>query len=89
MAQKNQEKQKIIKSFSKQENDTGSTTVQVALLSGRITHLTEHMKTHKKDHSSKQGLLKLVSYRRRLLGYLSRNSPKEYESLIERLGLKK
>ena len=71
------------------ETDTGSTEVQVALLTQRINELSEHFKTHKKDHHSRRGLLRLVSQRRRLLNYLRRTSPGRYQELIKRLGLRR
>jgi small subunit ribosomal protein S15 len=71
------------------ETDTGSPEVQVALLSERINHLTEHLKTHKKDHHSRRGLLMLVGRRRRLLDYLRRNDVERYRALIAKLGLRR
>jgi small subunit ribosomal protein S15 len=71
------------------ETDTGSTEVQVALLTQRINELSEHFKTHNKDHHSRRGLLKLVSQRRRLLNYLRRTGPDRYQGLIKRLGLRR
>ncbi len=84
-----EEKERIIQEFGLHENDTGSTEVQVALLTYRINHLTEHLKVHKKDEHSRRGLLKMVGRRRRLLRYLERTDPKRYRSLIERLGLRR
>jgi len=81
--------QKIIKEYQSDKNDTGSVDVQVALLTARIKHLTEHFKTHKKDHHSRRGLLKLVSQRKRLLSYLKNKNLDSYASLISRLGLRK
>ena len=81
--------QKIIKEYQTDKNDTGSVDVQVALLTVRIKHLTEHFKTHKKDHHSRRGLLKLVSQRKKLLGYLKNKNLDSYASLISRLGLRK
>ena len=81
--------QKIIKEYQADKNDTGSVDVQVALLSARIKHLTEHFKTHKKDHHSRRGLLKLVSQRKKLLAYLKNKNLGSYASLISRLGLRK
>ena len=81
--------QKIIKEYQTDKNDTGSVDVQVALLTSRIKHLTEHFKTHKKDHHSRRGLLKLVSQRKKLLGYLKNKNLDSYASLISRLGLRK
>ena len=71
------------------ESDTGSPEVQVALLTERINHLTEHLKTHKKDHHSRRGLLMLVGRRRRLLDYVKRNDVERYRALIARLGLRR
>ena len=81
--------QKIIKEYQSDKNDTGSVDVQVALLTARIKHLTEHFKTHKKDHHSRRGLLKLVSQRKKLLGYLKNKNLDSYANLISRLGLRK
>lgn len=82
-------KAEIIAQFGKNENDTGSTQVQVALLTERINELTEHLKVHTKDHHSRRGLLQLVGQRRGLLEYLKKQDINEYRSLIERLGLRK
>jgi small subunit ribosomal protein S15 len=79
----------IVGKFRLHESDTGSPEVQVALLSARIDHLTEHFKTHVKDHHSRRGLLQLVGQRRRLLEYLRRRDFQRYKTLIERLGLRK
>ena len=79
----------IIKEYKVHDGDTGSPEVQVAILTERITNLTEHFKTHKKDHHTRRGLLKLVSQRRRLLNYLRRNGPERYQELIQRLGLRR
>ncbi|MFP6775606.1 MAG: 30S ribosomal protein S15 [PS1 clade bacterium] len=81
--------QSIIKEFQLDENDTGSTNVQVALLTARIKHLTDHFKTHKKDHHSRRGLLRLVSQRKKLLSYLKGTNVNAYSDLISRLGLRK
>ena len=81
--------QSIIKEYQQEANDTGSTNVQVALLTARIKHLTEHFKTHKKDHHSRRGLLRLVSQRKKLLTYLRGNDVTAYSDLISRLGLRK
>ena len=80
---------KIIADFGRKPNDTGSPEVQVALLSARIDHLTDHFKAHKQDHHSRRGLLKLVNQRKRLLGYLKGSDLARYQSLIERLGLRR
>ncbi|MEN1924961.1 30S ribosomal protein S15 [Luteimonas sp. MJ293] len=80
---------KIITEHQRGENDTGSPEVQVALLTARIAHLTEHFKTHKKDHHSRRGLLQMVNRRRRLLDYLHRKDAKRYRELIEKLGLRR
>jgi small subunit ribosomal protein S15 len=79
----------VIDKFKTHEGDTGSPEVQIALLSERITYLTEHFKTHKKDHHSRRGLLKLVSQRRRQLDYLKRTDIERYRSVITRLNLRK
>ena len=82
-------KQDIIKEYGKSETDTGSTEVQVALLSSRIDHLTEHLKTHKKDHHTRRGLLMLVGKRKRLLPYLQNQDVQRYRDIIEKLGLRR
>jgi small subunit ribosomal protein S15 len=84
-----EKKKEIIENYRTHENDTGSSEVQVALLTERIRYLTEHFKTHKKDHHSRRGLLKLVGQRRRLLSYLRGTDIEKYRGLIERLGLRK
>jgi len=81
--------QTIIKEYQKDPADTGSVDVQVALLTARIRHLTEHFKTHKKDHHSRRGLLRLVSQRKKLLAYIKNNDLTAYANLISRLGLRK
>lgn len=82
-------KREIIESFRSDKSDTGSSAVQVALLTERINYLTEHFKTHKKDHHSRYGLIKLVSQRKRLLQHLKKKSPKKYQEVITKLGLRK
>jgi len=82
-------KQGIISDYRIHDSDTGSPEVQVALLTERINQLTEHFKTHAKDHHSRRGLLKLVGQRRRLLDYLKRQDFERYRSTIERLGIRK
>ncbi|WP_019644928.1 30S ribosomal protein S15 [Novispirillum itersonii] len=82
-------KQELIKEYAVKEGDTGSPEVQVAILSERIRNLTEHFKDHKKDNHSRRGLLIMVGQRRRLLDYLKKKDQKRYETLIERLGLRK
>jgi len=84
-----EEKQQIIKDYGLAENDTGSPEVQVALLTHRITQLTEHLKIHKHDNHSRRGLLTLVGHRRRLLAYTQRVSMERYRELIKRLGLRR
>jgi small subunit ribosomal protein S15 len=79
----------IVSKHAKHETDTGSPEVQVALMTERIVHLTEHFKVHKHDHHSRRGLLKLVSRRRSLLNYLKNKDVQRYKSLIESLGLRK
>ena len=81
--------QTIIKEYQKDASDTGSADVQIALLTARIRHLTEHFKTHKKDHHSRRGLLRLVSQRKKLLSYVKINDITSYANLISRLGLRK
>ena len=81
-----QEKAELIKKYGRGKNDTGSTEVQVAILTTRINNLTEHLKTHKKDFHSRRGLLVMVGQRRRLLDYLNSNSNERYAELIKSLG---
>ncbi|WP_028451334.1 30S ribosomal protein S15 [Chitinilyticum aquatile] len=82
-------KAEVVKQFQRAAGDTGSTEVQVALLTARINDLTPHFKEHKKDHHSRRGLLKMVSRRRRLLDYLKRTNVDSYRDLIAKLGLRK
>ena len=82
-------KKQVIEDFRLSEGDTGSSDVQVALLTKRIGQLSDHFQSHKKDHHSRRGLLKIVSQRRRLLDYLKSNDIGRYRSLIERLGLRR
>jgi len=84
-----EQKQEIIKEHGRGTADTGSPEVQVALLSARISELTEHFSSHKKDHHSRRGLLKLVNQRRQLLDYLKRKDADRYQDLIARLGLRR
>lgn len=84
-----QDKSKVIEDYKRHEGDTGSPEVQVALITERITYLTEHFKTHKKDFHSRMGLLKLVGQRRKLLNYLKNKDIQRYRDLIQRLGLRK
>ena len=84
-----EKKAEIIAQYGRKAGDTGSPEVQIALLSARIADLTEHLKTHKKDHHSRRGLLKMVGQRRGLLAYLKKVDIERYRSLIERLGLRK
>lgn len=81
--------QQIIKDYQRGPNDTGSPEVQVALLSARIDQLSDHFKSHAKDHHSRQGLLRMVSQRRSLLDYLKRSDSERYRSLVTRLGLRR
>jgi small subunit ribosomal protein S15 len=83
------QKAQIVKDYQRKQSDTGSPEVQVALLSARITELTEHFKIHVKDHHSRRGLLRMVSQRRKLLDYLKRSNVEKYRALIDRLGLRK
>ncbi len=89
MTLKIEEKKEIIEKFNLHDTDTGSPEVQIALLSARITYLTEHFKVHKKDHHSRRGLLKLVGQRRRLLSYLKNVNIDRYRSIIKELGIRK
>lgn len=84
-----EEKQRILKEFATKEGDTGSPEVQVAILTSRITTLTEHFKTHKKDNHGRRGLLKLVAQRRKLLDYLKGKDVQRYRDLIKRLGIRR
>jgi len=84
-----EKKQEIIKEFGSDEKDSGSTEVQIALLTARIQELTEHLRTFKKDHSSRRGLLKLVGQRRSLLKYLKNNDLEKYRAILKRLNLRK
>ncbi|CAH2030852.1 30S ribosomal protein S15 [Trichlorobacter ammonificans] len=84
-----EKKQEIINNFKVHDGDTGSPEVQVAILTERITYLTEHFKVHKKDHHSRRGLLKLVGQRRRMLDYLKSRDIGRYRKLIERLGIRR
>ncbi|MEK7817019.1 MAG: 30S ribosomal protein S15 [Actinomycetota bacterium] len=83
------DKQSVMEKFSSHDGDTGSPEVQIALLTERINDLTEHLKTHKKDHHSRRGLLKMVGKRRRLLTYLQGKNVNRYRSLVKELGLRK
>ncbi len=89
MSMNSAQKAQIVQDYQKAAGDTGSTEVQVALMTARINDLTGHFKTHAKDHHSRRGLLKLVSKRRKLLDYLRGSSVDRYRTLIERLGLRK
>ncbi len=84
-----EEKARVIKEYGAKEGDTGSPEVQVAIMSSRITTLTEHFKTHKKDNHSRRGLLKLVAQRRKLLDYVKNRDAPRYQDLIQRLGLRR
>jgi small subunit ribosomal protein S15 len=84
-----QEKEKIIGDFEAHEGDTGSPEVQIALLTKRINDLTEHLKTHRKDHASRRGLLKMVGTRSALLKYVNKKDTQRYQKIISRLGLRK
>ncbi len=89
MSTPNANKTEVISSYRIHESDTGSPEVQIAILTRRIEHLTEHFKVHAKDHHSRQGLLKMVGQRRRLLDYLKRKDLNRYQQIISRLGLRK
>ncbi len=84
-----EEKQRVMKEYATKDGDTGSPEVQVAILSSRIATLTEHFKTHKKDNHGRRGLLKMVAQRRKLLDYLKAKEESRYQSIIERLGLRR
>ena len=89
MALTQERKLQIIQEHKTHENDTGSPEVQIAILTENIVNLTEHLRTHKKDHHSRRGLLKMVGKRRKLLAYLKENDVKRYSALIEKLGLRR
>jgi len=89
MALVKEKKKELISGFKVHEKDTGSPSVQIALLTERINSLSDHFKAHKKDHHSRQGLLRMVSIRRRLLEYMKRKDPKDYQSIIKKLDLRK
>jgi len=89
MGMDKEKKQNIINEFKQHDKDTGSPEVQIAILSDRIVYLTEHFKTHAKDHHSRRGLLKLVGQRRKLLDYLKTKNKERYDNVIGRLGIRK
>lgn len=89
MAVTTTQKAQLVTEYQRAKGDTGSPEVQIALLTARITDLTEHFKTHVKDHHSRRGLLRMVSRRRKLLDYLKKSNAEHYKALIERLGLRK
>ena len=82
-------KKEIVQAFAREQKDTGSPEVQIALLSEHIGNLTEHLKQHKKDYTSRRGLLMMVGTRSKLLRYLRRKDPKRYQAIVERLGLRR
>ncbi len=84
-----EKKQEIIKAYQREANDTGSSEVQIALLSERISELTEHLKVHKKDNHSRRGLYKMIGKRRSLLNYLAKTDVERYRAIVEKLGLRK
>lgn len=84
-----EDKKKVVDSYKKNEKDTGSPEVQIALLTSKVNELTEHLKTHQKDHSSRRGLLMMVGARSSLLKYLGKTNPTSYRDIINRLGLRK
>ncbi len=84
-----EQKTSLISTYRRHASDTGSPEVQIALLSGRISHLTEHLQTHKQDHHSRRGLMKMVGQRRRHLDYLRKNDLDRYHQVIDQLGLRK
>ena len=85
----NEAKQEIMQKYAVHEGDTGSPEVQIAVLTARISYLTEHLKEHKKDHHSRRGLLKMVGHRRRLLAYLNKKDIDRYRAIVSKLGLRK
>ena len=89
MALVKEKKKEIITTYKEHEKDTGSPSVQIALLTERINTLSEHFKAHKRDHHSRRGLLQMVSIRRRLLEYLKRTDPKKYQEILKKLDLRK
>ena len=89
MALTKEDKTQLISDYRRSDNDTGSAEVQIAVLTRRIAELTEHLKTHKKDHHSRRGLLQMVGRRRRMLDYLRREDVGRYRELISRLGLRR
>ncbi|MBT3181975.1 MAG: 30S ribosomal protein S15 [Deltaproteobacteria bacterium] len=89
MTMNKEKKTELISKFSTHEGDTGSAEVQVAILTGRITELTKHFADHKKDHSSRRGLLKMVGRRRKLLSYLKKHDDPKYKEIIKELGIRK
>jgi small subunit ribosomal protein S15 len=84
-----EQKKKIVNDHQRHEGDTGSAEVQIALLTERINHLADHLRTHKKDHASRRGLLKMVGKRNSLLKYIAKNDPDRYRETIQKLGLRK
>jgi len=84
-----EKKSELIRTYRVHEQDTGSPEVQVALLTERINHLADHLRTHRKDHASRRGLLMMVGQRSRLLRYLNRTSPERYVTIVKRLGIRK
>ena len=86
---KAERKQEIIKTYQREANDTGSSEVQIALLSERISELTEHLKVHKKDNHSRRGLYKMIGKRRSLLNYLAKTDVERYRAIVEKLSLRK
>ena len=89
MAKDKEIKSQLIEEFARHEGDTGSPEVQIALLTDRINHLTEHLKVHNKDHHSRRGLLMLVGRRRRMLDYVAKNDVERYRAIIAKLGLRR
>lgn len=89
MALAKEAKAEMIQQYRRHESDSGSPEIQIAILTNRITYLTEHFKLHKKDHHSRRGLLQMVSRRRRLLDYLRREDDARYRAVLERLGIRK
>lgn len=88
MALLQEKKQELITNYQTHETDTGSADVQIAILTEKISRLSQHLRTNKKDHASRQGLLRMISQRKRLLAYVLKREPERYRSLIDRLGLR-
>ncbi len=89
MAITKEKKKELLEKYKRSDSDTGSAEIQIAIFTERINYLTEHFKTHKKDHHSRRGLIRLVNKRRKLLDYLKRETPERYQAIIKKLGIRK